>query len=345
MGSVRDDQLIYEYLGKVADAAHGKLPSLARQELVEKVRHEIEDRRRKAGRTDITRVLQSMGDPRLLVARAVHEGGGEYAGYRPPMTASSVGQPAPAGPLRMPVDNTQPLPTVMPVTEADTATVPAAAPVAGIAPAAAAALYPPSSDPYGPPGQPHGVTTVGVVAPERLTEVIRRRMTPSGPMTWLRTRRSAEPTQVWRDASGTGEYPERVGVPTTFQPVSAAKTWGIEVAALFALTVGALWIPYLGWLVGLALVMASRSWSIRDKGIAVALIPALTLGGGIFYVWLTVGRDRPAGVGVADRFENVSGYIVGVFKVWPIMAALLAATWLMSQLLARWAGAQRERWK
>ena len=80
--SVRDDQLIFGYLSQVADAAHGRLPSLARQDLVEKVRHEIDERRRRAGNADITRVLQSMGDPRAVVDRAVQLGGGEYAGYR-----------------------------------------------------------------------------------------------------------------------------------------------------------------------------------------------------------------------------------------------------------------------
>src|SRR5262245_59180319 len=94
--SVRDDQLIYEYLGKVADESHGRMPALARQDLVEKVRHEIEDRRRRAGKTDITQVLQSMGDPRALVDRAIQIGGSEYAGYRPPTTTASANQPAPA---------------------------------------------------------------------------------------------------------------------------------------------------------------------------------------------------------------------------------------------------------
>src|SRR5262245_16043861 len=90
--SVRDDQLIFGYLSQVADAAHGRLPSLARQDLVEKVRHEIDERRRRAGNADITRVLQSMGDPRAVVDRAVQLGGGEYAGYRPPITTVSATQ-------------------------------------------------------------------------------------------------------------------------------------------------------------------------------------------------------------------------------------------------------------
>jgi hypothetical protein len=129
------------------------------------------------------------------------------------------------------------------------------------------------------------------------------------------------------------------------QPVAMARTYGREAAALFALTVGALWMPYLGWLVGLALVLWSKNWSIRDKGIAVSLIPALTLGGGIFYVWLTVGREHSSNVSASERFDQVGGYILDVFKAWPIIAALLAATWLTAQLLAQWAGEQRARWR
>ena len=303
MGSVRDDQLIYAYLSKVADAAHGKLPSLARQDLVEKVRHDIESRRDPSGRTDITRVLNAMGDPRQLVARAMQEGGTEYAGYRPPVLTASAAQPTAAP------DSTQPLP------------------------------------PVPPPANIETTTAVGVTVRPRTTEVIRSRMTPNGPMTWLRIRRAEQPTQVWHDASGTGEFPAPSRAPTTLQPVSIARTYGLELAALFSLTVGALWMPYLGWLVGLLLVAWSRAWSIRDRGIAIALIPAITLGTGIFYVWLTVGRDHPADVTVSERFDEVSGYVVGVFKAWPIVASLLAATWLMAQLLARWAGAQRERWR
>jgi hypothetical protein len=348
--SVRDDQLIYDYLGKVADAAHGRLPSLARQDLVEKVRDEIVKRRQRPGNADITRVLQSMGDPRAIVDRAVELGGSEYAGYRPPITTASVHQPAPvvrpvgspAGPSTgSPTEHTVPMPTVSAVSEHETG----GGPVAGAAPAVATALFPPSPDPHGPPGRPTGATAVGVPAPERVTQVIRRRMTPYGPMTWLRTHRSARSTRVGRIASETGEYPVGPRAPTTLQPVAMARTYGREAAAVFALTVGAVWKPYLGWLVGLALVLWSKNWSIRDKGIAVTLIPALTLGGGIFYVWFTVGREHPPGVSASERLDQVGGDILGVLKAWPLVAALLAATWLTAQLLAGWAGEQRERWR
>ena len=336
--SVRDDQLIYEYLGKVADAAHGRLPSLARQDLVEKVRHEIEERRRRAGTADITRVLQSMGDPRALVDRAIQIGGSEYAGYRPPITAASVHQPEPVVRPAGPTERTGPMPAASTAPGPETEGV-----TLGVAPAMATALFPPSSDPYGPPGQPTGATTVKVAEPERVTEVIRRRMTPYGPMTWLRTRRANRP--IRQGLSETGEYPAGVRAPTTFQPVTMARSYGREAAALFALTVGALWMPYLGWVIGLVLVLWAKNWSIRDKGIAVTLIPALTLGGGIFYVWLTYGRDHPPNQTASERIDQVGGYIVDVFKAWPIVAALLAATWLTAQLLARWAGEQRERWR
>jgi len=335
--SVRDDQLIFGYLSQVADAAHGRLPSLARQDLVEKVRHEIDERRRRAGNADITRVLQSMGDPRAVVDRAVQLGGGEYAGYRPPITTVSATQSAPVVRPAEPDERTRP------PTGSDRETGGGA--VAGGTPTVATALFPPSADPYGPPDQPTGVTAVGVVAPERATQVIRRRMTPYGPMTWLRTRRATRSARLGRPLSETGEYPAGARAPTTFQPASMARTYGREAAALFALTVGAIWIPYLGWLVGLALVLWAKNWSVRDKGIAVSLIPAVTLAGGIFYVWLTVGRDYPPDATASERLDQVGGYILGVFKAWPIVASLLAATWLTAQLLARWVGERPARWR
>lgn len=339
--SVRDDQLIFGYLSKVADAAHGRLPSLARQDLVEQVRHEINERRRQSGNADITRILQSMGDPGALVDRAVQLGGSEYAGYRPPITTASASQPAPIVRPAEPAERTRPQPTVSAVSGQEAG----GGAVAGGVPTVATALFPPSTDPYGPPDQPTGVTAVGGPAPERATQVIRRRMTPYGPMTWLRTRRATRSARLGRTLSETGEYPAGVRAPTTFQPMSMARSYGREAAALFALTVGALWIPYLGWLVGLALVLWAKNWSVRDKGIAVSLIPAVTLGGGIFYVWLTVGRDYPPDATANERLDQVGGYILGVFKAWPIMASLLAATWLTAQLLARWVGERPERWR
>ncbi|MCI0688638.1 MAG: hypothetical protein L0Y54_15585 [Sporichthyaceae bacterium] len=330
MSSVRDDQLIYEYLSRVADAAHGKLPSLARQELVEKVRHEIEERRGSAGRTDVSKVLQSMGDPRHLVAKAAQAGGSEYAGYRPPVGGSGPEPPA--------VDSTQSLVTVAPAQAAAPA---APAPADPETTAVMASAGAPTAGPYASPAQQIRAASVGPVAASA-EQIERRVVTAASPMSWLRARRAEPPAQVWRDAAAVQDYGRAV---TTFQPVSFVRDYGVEVAALFALTVGALWISYLGWIVGLILTLASRNWSVRDKGIVVALIPAATLGAGIFYVWLTVGRDRPANISVSERFDDVSGYLVGVLKAWPIMAALLGATWLMSQLLARWAGAQRERWR
>ncbi len=63
--------------------------------------------------------------------------------------------------------------------------------------------------------------------------------------------------------------------------VSAPPTaWGgLEVAALLLLGMGALVVPVVPLLVGLALVCASRQWSTGTKGVAAALIflPALLL--------------------------------------------------------------------
>jgi hypothetical protein len=72
---------------------------------------------------------------------------------------------------------------------------------------------------------------------------------------------------------------ERLGPPEEIvaeaePPASESLTrpGKLEIAALVALVV-----PFLGWLVGIALVLVSQAWSKRDKiiGVALVLVPAL----------------------------------------------------------------------
>jgi len=77
--TIQDDQLIYEYLGRVADAAQGRLAPLDRVQLVEDVRLRIETERQRG--FPIPRILASLGSAELLVARSVgradHSGPGD----------------------------------------------------------------------------------------------------------------------------------------------------------------------------------------------------------------------------------------------------------------------------
>jgi hypothetical protein len=64
------EQLILEYLGKVADAAHGELSSRERLDFCNRLRQRIEEHRR--GSNDLRQVRQVLarfGDPEFLVAR------------------------------------------------------------------------------------------------------------------------------------------------------------------------------------------------------------------------------------------------------------------------------------
>ncbi|MFG2006508.1 hypothetical protein ACGFNU_45915 [Spirillospora sp. NPDC048911] len=64
------DQLILEYLGSVADAAHGELSSRERLDFCNRLRKRIEEHRQ--GSTNprqIRQVLARFGDPKFLVAR------------------------------------------------------------------------------------------------------------------------------------------------------------------------------------------------------------------------------------------------------------------------------------
>ncbi|MEU5882644.1 hypothetical protein [Spirillospora sp. NPDC047279] len=64
------EQLILEYLGRVADAAHGELSSRERLDFCDRLRRRIEEHR--AGSDDprrVRQVLARFGDPKFLVAR------------------------------------------------------------------------------------------------------------------------------------------------------------------------------------------------------------------------------------------------------------------------------------
>jgi hypothetical protein len=72
--------------------------------------------------------------------------------------------------------------------------------------------------------------------------------------------RIGEPSEIAADAR------ERFGIG----PTRAA--W-IDVAAIFLVLVGGVFLPILGWFIGVALLWTSRAWVTRDKLIGTLLIP------------------------------------------------------------------------
>ncbi len=71
-------------------------------------------------------------------------------------------------------------------------------------------------------------------------------------------------------------------------PARSARAGRLELAALIALA-----MPFVGWLVGVVLVSASRAWTRRDKAVAIGLVllPAVVLALG----FVAVSRRRLGG--------------------------------------------------
>ncbi|KPI13075.1 hypothetical protein OK074_8876 [Actinobacteria bacterium OK074] len=71
---IESDQVVYEYLGRVADLAQRQLPAATRLRLVSELRSEIDRRRAKGGTADnpaaVRRILDRLGTPDEIVAAA-----------------------------------------------------------------------------------------------------------------------------------------------------------------------------------------------------------------------------------------------------------------------------------
>jgi hypothetical protein len=85
----------------------------------------------------------------------------------------------------------------------------------------------------------------------------------------------ASPTEA-----GVRNLLERVGDPTEIAAearerfgVHPPKRGALEVATLILLPVGGVFIPVLGWVVGVILLWISEAWNLRDKLIGTLLLP------------------------------------------------------------------------
>ena len=98
---------------------------------------------------------------------------------------------------------------------------------------------------------------------------------------------------------------ERLGPPEEIAAAASPPATGLtaagklEVAALIALAV-----PFAGWLVGIPLMILSRAWAGRDKGIAVFLVFVPLLLG---FVLALSGSESGANVPVGTPEEPSSG--------------------------------------
>jgi hypothetical protein len=91
---------------------------------------------------------------------------------------------------------------------------------------------------------------------------------------------------------------EAGGAPGVPAPVVAERhpRWGfLEVAALLFLTLGAIFLPVVGPIIGLVLVWASQEWTTRQKWIATIIVVALTLLPVLLLLGVNAGSGTPGG--------------------------------------------------
>ena len=273
--TIQDDQLIYEYLGRVADAAQGRLAPLDRVQLVEDVRLRIETERQRGG--PIPRILAQLGSAELLVARTVGAGG-------PDRDSGTAGRPPDDTPTR--TDG----PATAPVDHPEYGTT---------GPTPYTGLVVPT------------VTPVPGTAGEREGPVWRRGVLARTDRSWAPAALSEAPSKATAVFRGRNL---------------------LEIGALLFYTIGSLWISYLGFFVAVGLTLLSKVWDYRDKSIAIAIVPALTLGTGVFIVWLTQAHDRS---GPTDqRFDRAMGALGDFFSYWPWVGGFISAGYLLLRLLS-----------
>ncbi len=125
---------------------------------------------------------------------------------------------------------------------------------------------------------------------------------------------------------------ERLGPPEEI--VAAAgpaqrQSGRLELAAMIALA-----IPFVGWLVGVALVGASRAWTGREKaaGIAIVLLPAIVFALGFVAVGSSSGAEEGVPVGTPEVPEADGGLgpvelvvILGTFLAGPLASLYLGS--------------------
>jgi hypothetical protein len=121
---IEGEQLVFDYLSRVGDLAHGTSMSAAeRAALVNRLRTEIGQRRAEAGgaesRGEVTRILGGIGRPEDVVAAAAEDGAA-------PAPAPAAAAPAPATPAarakaagspEVPVESAAPVPPPRPSAE------------------------------------------------------------------------------------------------------------------------------------------------------------------------------------------------------------------------------------
>lgn len=131
---------------------------------------------------------------------------------------------------------------------------------------------------------------------------------------------------------------ERLGPPDEIVAASGLpqrRSGRLELAAMIALS-----LPFLGWLVGIVLVAASRAWSGREKalGIMIVLIPVVVMGLGFIAAGTETGADVPVPTGPGTLPAEQTGGDGG--GLGPIELAVILGILLCGPLAAVYLGSR-----
>ncbi len=90
--------------------------------------------------------------------------------------------------------------------------------------------------------------------------------------------RLGRPEEIVAAEAEPGEAPSTWVAPQRGGTVMASSAWGAtEIIALVLLTVGALFLPFVGPILGLVFVWASTRWTTREKLIGTIIVAVLLL--------------------------------------------------------------------
>jgi hypothetical protein len=100
-----------------------------------------------------------------------------------------------------------------------------------------------------------------------------------------------------------------------------------EIVALVGLTAGATFLSFLGLILGFGLVAISRFWDLRDKLLAMLVLPASTAFGGIVLAWLRATRIHPPPDPGLRLDRAIDGIAMTVLAM-PLLVGWLGAAYL-----------------
>ena len=123
---------------------------------------------------------------------------------------------------------------------------------------------------------------------------------------------------------------ERLGTPEEIAAEAGAGTPApergrLETAAMVVLAVSFV-LPFAGYLIGAALVLASKAWNGHDKAIALLIPPFVVAGGGL------VVLAGAASVAEGDSFDSGLGPVEIAVLLASALSGLLSAAYLAHRL-------------